>query len=327
MRAVQLSRFGGPEVLETVEIETPKPEAGQILVRIASSGVNFFEALVRQDRFSFTPPLPTVPGVEVSGTVEALGPGVKAPAIGARVAVPMFAIGRFSGGYAEYLAVEADSVVALPDGLSFDDATALMLQGLTALHLVRASEPAGKSVLVTSAGGGVGSLLVQLAKQAGAAKVIAAASSSTKLKLAATLGADATVNYIQEGWEDEVLAATEGGGGVDICYDFAGGTLTRSLARVLAQRGVISFVAMSRFDLSPADVESLFAKNASLKGFALLPLVTPENLKADLADLFDKAARGEIKVTQGGRYPLQQAAEAHRALEGRATVGKIVLCA
>ena len=99
------------------------------------------------------------------------------------------------------------------------------------------------------------------------------------------------MNYIQEGWEDEVLAATEGGGGVDICYDFAGGTLTRSLARVLAQRGVISFVAMSRFDLSPADVESLFAKNASLKGFALLPLVTPENLKADLADLFHDLLR------------------------------------
>ncbi|TPL21067.1 zinc-binding dehydrogenase [Mesorhizobium sp. B2-4-9] len=324
MRAVQLNRFGGPEVLEVVEVDTPTPQAGEVLVRIVSSGVNFFEALVRQDRFSFTPALPTVLGVEVSGIIEALGPGVTAPAVGTRVAVPMFALGRFSGGYAEYLAVEADSVVPLPDGLSFDDATALMLQGLTALHLLRQSPPAGKSVLVTSAAGGVGSLLIQLAKQAGVFQVIAAASTPGKLDLAASLGADFTANYANDGWEDAVLTATDGKG-VDIAYDFVGGLLTRSLAKTLAPRGEISFVAMSRFDLSPTEVEGLFANNQSLKGFALIPLVTPENLKADLADLFGKGARGELKVTQGGRYPLHQAPEAHRALEGRGTVGKIIL--
>jgi len=194
MRGVQLSRFGGPEVLEIVEAPTPTPKPGEVLVRVRAAGINFFEVLMRQNRYAVTPELPMPLGVEVAGVVEALGHGVVLPAVGTRVAVPLFAIGR-SGGYADYVVADATSVVAVPDGVSLKDATALMVQGLTALHLVRHSPPKDRSVLVNAAAGGVGSLLVQLARDSGARLVIAAAGSDEKRKLALSLGADIAINY------------------------------------------------------------------------------------------------------------------------------------
>ena len=166
-----------------------------MLVRIKAIGVNYFETLMLRNRYAVTPELPMVPGVEVAGDVEAVGKNVRSPLVGARVAAPMFAVGRGSGGYAEYLAIEAASLVPVPDALSYETAVALMVQGLTALHLVRRSRPEGKSVLVNAAAGGVGSLLVQLAKAAGARRVIAAASTPEKLALARRLGADAGIDY------------------------------------------------------------------------------------------------------------------------------------
>ncbi len=189
MKAVQLSRFGGPEVLEIVETPTPAPQPGEVLVRVHASGINFFEVLMRQDRYAVTPELPMMLGVEAAGVIEALGDGVTSPAVGARVAVPLFAMGR-SGGYADYVIADAASVVLLPDELSFEDTTALMVQGLTALHLVRQSLPKNRTVLVNAAAGGVGSLLVQLARDSGARLVIAAAGSNEKRELALALGAD-----------------------------------------------------------------------------------------------------------------------------------------
>jgi NADPH2:quinone reductase len=187
MKAVQLSRFGPPDVLEIVEVPTPIPQPGEVLVRVRASGVNFFETLMREDRYAMTPELPMIFGVEVAGVIEALGDGVAASLLGARVAVPMFAVGRGSGGYAERLAIDAASVVPIPDELSFEDATALMVQGLTALHLVRQSPPVGKTVLVNAAAGGVGSLLVQLAKRAGAKLIVATASTNEKLDFARSI--------------------------------------------------------------------------------------------------------------------------------------------
>ena len=194
MRAVQLSRFGGPEVLEIVESSTPTPQAGELLVRVGAAGINFFEVLMRQNRYAVTPDLPMALGVEAAGVVEAVGEGVVTPAVGTRVAVPLFALGR-SGGYADYVIADASSVVALPDGLSFEDATTLLVQGLTALHLVRQSPPKDKAVLVNAAAGGVGSLLVQLARDSGARLVVAAVGSNEKRELALSLGADIAVDY------------------------------------------------------------------------------------------------------------------------------------
>ncbi|HEU6450846.1 MAG TPA: quinone oxidoreductase [Gemmatimonadaceae bacterium] len=324
MRAVQLSRFGPPDVLEIVEVPTPIPQPGEVLVRVRASGVNFFETLMREDRYAMTPELPMIFGVEVAGVIEALGDGVAASLLGARVAVPMFAVGRGSGGYAERLAIDAASVVPIPDELSFEDATALMVQGLTALHLVRQSPPVGKTVLVNAAAGGVGSLLVQLAKRAGAKLIVATASTNEKLDFARSIGADAGVDYTTSDWVARVRDAT-GGAGADIVYELVGGAVTRASLDALAPRGELVFGALGRFELDASDLEKMILRNQSLRGFALLPLLTPDVLESSLTELFDLAASGELKVIQGGRYPLDQVAEAHRAIEGRRTTGKVVL--
>lgn len=324
MKAIRLGRFGGPDVLEVVESPTPVPAPGEILVRVRAAGINFFETLMRQDRYAVTLELPMILGVEVAGVVEARGDGVAAPAIGARVAVPMFAVGRGSGGYAEYVAIDAGSVVPLPDHLPFEEATALMVQGLTALHLVRQSPPEGKAILINAAAGGVGSLLVQLARQAGARVVVAAAGSGEKRELTRTLGADAAVDYTRPDWPDRVRDAT-GGVGADIIYEFVGGAVTRASLDALAPRGELVFGALNRFDLTPAELEGMFVRNQSIKGFALLPLLTPNNLHADLVGLFKRAVEGDLKVLPVRGYALDQAAEAHRALESRTTTGKVVL--
>ncbi|MPR12107.1 quinone oxidoreductase family protein [Microvirga tunisiensis] len=323
MKAVQLSRFGGPEVLEIVETPTPSLRSGEVLVRVHAAGINFFEVLMRQDRYAVTPELPMTLGVEAAGVIETLGDGVASPAIGTRVAAPLFAMGR-SGGYAEYVVADAASVVPLPDELPFEDATALMVQGLTALHLVRRSPPNAEAVLVNAAAGGVGSLLVQLARDSGARLVIAAAGSDEKRELALALGADVAVDYSSPDWVERVREAT-GGRGPDIIYEFIGGTFTKACVDALAPGGELVFGALGRFSLDQAAMEGLFARNQSVKGFALLPLLTPDTLKADLGRLFAEAANGRLKVIQGGRYLLDRAADAHRAVERRETVGKVVL--
>jgi NADPH2:quinone reductase len=236
----------------------------------------------------------------------------------------MFAVGRGSGGYAERLAIDAASAVPIPDDLSFEDATALMVQGLTALHLVRQSPPVGKTVLVNAAAGGVGSLLVQLAKRAGAKLIVATASTNEKLDFARSIGADAGVDYTAPDWVARVRDAT-GGAGADIVYELVGGAVTRASLDALAPRGELVFGALGRFDLDASDLEKMILRNQSLRGFALLPLLTPAVLKSSLTELFDLAASGELKVIQGGRYPLDQASEAHRAIEERRTTGKVVL--
>jgi NADPH2:quinone reductase len=178
--------------------------------------------------------------------------------------------------------------------------------------------------MVNAAAGGVGSLLVQLAKEAGATRVIAAASSVEKLQLARSLGADAGVDYAHADWPDAVQKANSGEG-VDVIYEMIGGTHTRACLSALAPGGELIFGALGRFDLGPAELNSIFSRNQSIKGFALLPLLEKADFKADLAAMFHRAASGTLKLLQGGSYPLGQAADAHRALEGRFTTGKVVL--
>jgi NADPH2:quinone reductase len=198
------------------------------------------------------------------------------------------------------------------------------VQGLTALFLVRQSPPAGKTVLVNAAAGGVGSLLVQLAKRAGAKLIVATASTSEKLDFARSIGADVGVDYTAPDWVARVRDAT-GGAGADVVYELVGGAVTRASIDALAPLGELVFGALGRFDLDASDLENMILRNQSLRGFALLPLLTPEGLNSSLVELFDLAASGELKVVQGGRYPLDQAAEAHRAIEERRTTGKVVL--
>lgn len=317
MKAVQFSRFGPPEVFEVIDMPMPEPAAGEVLIRVKAAGINFFEVLMRADRYAVTPSLPMVPGVEVAGVVEAVGADADAQWLGARVAVPLFAVGRGAGGYAEYIAVEADGLAPVPDGLVFEDAAALMVQGLTALHLLRQNPVASKSVLVTAAAGGVGSLLIQLARRGGAETIIAAAGSESKRSLALSLGADIAVDYTRSGWAEQA--------GADIVFDLVGAEISKACLKALRPGGRLVLAAMGRFLLGGADIEAMLAANQSLQGFSLLPLLDGKMLRSDLASLFGLAERGELKVLRGGAFPLAAAGDAHRAIEHRDTVGKVVL--
>ncbi|MDL2402660.1 quinone oxidoreductase family protein [Rhizobium mayense] len=323
MRAVQFSRFGPPDVLQVAEIPLPELAPGEVLVRVHAAGINYFEVLMRADRYAVTPELPMIPGVEVAGIVERIGVGGDPALLGARVGVPLFALGR-AGGYAEFVAVDGASLISLPDCIRFDDAVALMVQGLTALHMTRRNPAKGKRVLVTAAAGGVGSLLVQLAKREGARQVIAAASTREKREFALSLGADLAIDYGEADWADAVRAQTDGFG-VDLLYDTVGGAVTKAALRALALAGGLVFAALGRFDLGKSDMDQLFQRNQSLTGFSLLPLLSPENVRADLAKLYELAASGQISVSQGGQFPFHEAWRAHQAFEDRAVGGKVVL--
>jgi NADPH:quinone reductase and related Zn-dependent oxidoreductases len=323
MRAIEFRTFDGPQALEVIEVETPWPGPGEVLVRVEAAGLNFFETLMLRDAYAATPALPMRPGVEVAGTVEALGAGVEGVAPGARVGVPLFVSGG-GGGYAEFVTARAEELVPLPDAVSFEAATALMVQGLTALYAARHVALKGKTVYVPAAAGGVGSLLVQLARIEGAAKVIAGAGSADKVATALALGADAGIDYSAPGWLEELKAAT-GGAGVDVIHDFAGGEGTAALTWALAPGGTLVFGAMGRFALSRDVTDAMMAANQALKGFYLLPLVVPERARADIADLLAMAADGRLSLLPVNRFALARAGEAHAALEERRTTGKVVL--
>jgi len=322
MRQIEFANFGAPEVLKLVGKPTPAPGPGEILVGVKAIGVNFADTLMRQNRYAVTPELPAVPGTEVAGVVESIGHGVVSPPVGTRVAVPLFATGAVTGGYSDYVMVDASLAVPLPDDLSFEAAAALMIQGLTALYLTRQFPPKDKTVLVNAAAGGVGSLLIQLAKRAGAKAVIAAASTTEKLSLARSLGADFGIDYSKPSWGDEVRAASDGSG-PDIIFESVGGDATKECLKMLASEGEI--VIYGALNLGVPELINLIFKNQSLTGFALPTLLTPDGLAHGLSELFDLAVKGALKVHIGPTFSLKDAAMAHRAIEARKTTGKVVM--
>ncbi|MFG1266102.1 quinone oxidoreductase family protein [Xanthobacter aminoxidans] len=327
MKAVQITRFGGPEVLELVELPLPVVAPGQLLVKVGAAGVNFAETLMRENRYALTPPLPSVLGSEVAGIVDTVGAGVTGFAPGERVIAPLFAANVYFGGYAEYVAIDARWAVPVPDAVAWDAALALTVQGLSALHLVRGRPLDNKTVLVSAAAGGVGSLLVQLAKRAGARRVIAAASTEEKRAFALSLGADAAVDYTQADWLD-ALRQAGGDQGPDVIFESTGGSVTTACLQALAPRGeviIYGSLNIQEFHIGVPELLGLIFNNQSVTGFALAPLLTPQNLRADLEELFALNVSGALQVKIGGSYPLAQAADAHKVLQSRGTIGKIVL--
>ncbi len=327
MKAVQLLAFGGPETLALVDVPVPAIGPGEVLIRVKASGVNFAETLMRQNRYAVTPLLPSILGAEVAGIVEAVGSEVEGFAVGDRVAGSAFVAGQFFGGYAEYVVCGADFVTPILEQLPFEHAVALMVQGLTALYLLERAPASNKRMLVSAAAGGVGSLLVQLAKHAGARQVIAAASTEEKRAFARSLGADATVDYTASGWSQAVRDLTSGAG-ADVIYESAGGSITGESLKALAPLGqIVIFGSLNilDFNLGVPELLGLIFQNQTVTGFATVPLLTPQGLRDGLTRLFTMAAAGDLKVTIGGVFPLEQAGEAHRALESRQSRGKIVL--
>jgi len=315
MKAVRFHEFGGADVLRVDEVERPQPKSGEVLIRVAVAGVNYADTMLRAGNYFTRPPLPFTPGFEVAGVIETVGEGVAGLQAGQRV------MAKFQGGgYAEYAVARAADVVPVPDELDFGRATALLAQGLTALGLLKNLQ-AGQTVLIHAAAGGVGSLLVQLAKQRGA-RVIGTASTAEKLQLAESLDADVMVNYTEAGWTEGVLAAT-GGKGVDLLIEMVGGEVGGQNVKLLAMGAtMIVYGAASGKDF-PISALGLMSKNLTVRGYTLYS-ETPETMAEFTRELISHVAAGRLRITVQ-EFALAHAAVAHRAVEGRQTTGKVVL--
>lgn len=319
MRAIHLPRYGPPEVLTPVELPEPTPGPGAVTVRVAAAGVQFLDTQLRAGSMSGAP-LPVVPGKEVAGEVVALGPGTDPALLGARV----LASTAGTGGYAERAVVPVDSLVPVPVGVGVDDALAAYRYGVTADGLVRAGRlRAGDRVLVLAAAGAIGTLLVQLASRIGAT-VVGAAGSAAKRDLVADLGADHTVNYRQPNWPDRVRAAVDA---IDVVYDHVGGTIGRQSFDLLAP-DTGRQVVFGRSSGSALDVPltALIGHGLTVTGFSTGRLWREPDRARDAASrILARVAAGEITPVVGQRFPLGRAADAHAAVEARATLGKTLL--
>lgn len=322
MNAIRIDRTGGPEVLQLADVPVPAPGPGEALVRHAASGVNFIDVYLRTGLYPRA--LPFVVGAEGAGVVEAVGAGVPDLKAGDHVA---YAQSPNLGGYAEYNAVPARLIVPVPDGIDDRDAAAVMLQGMTAHYLVNDTFPlrAGHVALVHAAAGGVGALLVQLAKAKGAT-VIATAGTEEKAQLARDAGADHVIVYAQTDFA-EAARAIVGEHAVDVAYDSVGkDTWERSLS-LLRPRGMLVVYGNSSGPVPPIEPQKLAAAGSVF--FTRPTLVNYISQRDELLkrsqELFDAMRAGRLHVRIGATYPLADAARAHRDLEARKTTGKLLL--
>jgi NADPH:quinone reductase len=321
MRAIQMSEFGGPEVLELVELPAPEPGPDDALIRVTKAGVNFADTHTRTNSYVQKATLPLVPGGEVAGVIERAPAGAAVQA-GQRV-VALTGL----GGYAEYATAPVERCYPIPDGVSDDVAVAILIQGLTAWHLHRTAGRVadGESVVVHSAAGGVGSLAVALARPLGAGRVIATASSSERQQVAISLGADIAVDPDPDGLTERLIEANEGRE-VDVVFDMAGGETFERSYRALAHFGRIVVCGISSQQPNEIRTGSLLRHSRSVVGFYLFHcLERPEMVSGPLAELFARAARGDLRVLLGGTYALPDAAQAHIDLRARRTTGKLLL--
>ena len=313
MRAVQLTEFGGPEVLTVVDVPDPVPAEGQVLVEVSRAGVNYADTHHVENSYLAPATLPLVPGAEVVGTVDG----------GRRV---LAIVG--SGGYAQRVAAYRPTVFDLPSTVDDVTALALAVQGTTAWLLLRRSVhlAAGESVVVHAAAGGVGSLAVQLAKAWGAGRVIATASTAEKRALTQDLGADVTVD---SNAPDMTAALREANGGrrVDVVLDMTGGSVTDASIAALAPFGRLAFYGMAnRTPPTPVSPASLLAHSTTVAGMWLVHAMgVPGLLEQALSELYGLVEAGTLRAIPGGDYPLTEVRRAHEDLRARRTVGKIVL--
>jgi NADPH2:quinone reductase len=315
MRAIIIHQFGGAEQLHLEEIEKPRAEADEVLIRNVVAGINYADIMLRRGEYLRQPPPPVIPGFEAAGIIEAVGTNASDWRVGQRVLALVN-----EGGYAEYVVAKISQLVPVPDGLDFGHATALLIQGLTAIALLRGLQP-GQTVLIHAAAGGVGSLLVQLAKHKGA-RVIGTASSSGKLKTVLEFGADMGINYGESDWVDQILQATENKG-ADLILEMAGGEIGRRNLKCLATYGtMIVYGAASGEDFQISAL-SLLAKMQTVKGY-YLTIDSPSNRAQYAKELMEHINAGRLRVMVT-ELPIEQAMEAHRAIENRRTMGKIVL--
>jgi NADPH2:quinone reductase len=312
VRAVQIKEFGGPEVLEVVDLPDPEPGPDEVVVEVTRAGMNFADTHQRENDYLAKAELPLIPGGEIAGRT----------ADGRRVAAMLA-----NGGYAEKVLVDRAALVPIPDEVSDDQAAGVLLQGLTAWALLRISArlDRGESVVVQAAGGGTGTLAVQLAKRYGAGRVIALASTAEKRDLATRLGADAAV----DSRSDDLAAAireANGGDQVDVVLEMAGGAAFDACLSALSPFGrLVSFGIASR---QPNEVmtQKLMRTSRAVVGFWLVHLFRrPDLLEQGITELLEAVGSGKLEVVIGATYGLSDVADAHRALQGRETQGKLLL--
>lgn len=311
MRAIQVKEFGGPEVLELVDVPDPEPGDGEVVVDVARAGINFGDTHATRDDYLAKQELPLVPGGEISGRT----------ADGRRVAAFLPA-----GGYAEKAAVPEPWLVPVPDEVSDDVAAALLVQGITAHALVHRSArlEEGETIVVEAAGGGTGTLAVQLAKRAGG-RVIALASSEDKRELATRLGADATVDSRADDLKAAILEAN-GGDPVDAVLQMSGGEAFEGSLRTLAPFGRMVVFGIASRESNQVDTGHLLRNSRAVIGFWLVHLVSrPELVAESITDLFGAVVAGELEVVIGEVYPLSEARRAHEDIVARRTHGKLLL--
>jgi NADPH:quinone reductase len=322
MKAVQLTEYGGPEVLNMVEIEKPVPTGHEVLIEIKAIGVNYADTARREGQYVVKTPLPFIPGAEIAGVVVEVGEKVTTVKPGTRVVTLIE-----SAGYSEYAITDERTLIPLPEQLDFQHAVALPLQGLSAYHILKTMGrlEKGESVLVHAAAGGVGTIAVQLAKLFGAGLVIATASSSEKLELAREMGADVLVNYTEPDWEQQVLEAT-GGRGVNVALEMVGGEVFNKTLKCLATFGRLVVFGAASGEPSRLYPAALMGRNQPVIGFFLPQIMRkPELLQPSLVELLTYLGEGKLKLTIGGVYPLEEAANVHRLLQSRKTKGKLIL--
>lgn len=322
MRAIQYNEFGKPEVLQVVNIQIPEVKPGHVLVQVKGAGVNFADTARRYGQYLERTPLPYIPGAEISGVITEIANDVTNFKVGDRVVAL-----TNDSGYAEYISLHSSQLVPLPDHVDFYQAAAILGQGVSAYHILKTSGQLkqGETVLVHAAAGGVGTLAVQLAKIMGAGKVIATASTSEKLALAASLGAEIGINYTEENWHEQVLSIT-GEKGVDIVLEMVGGEIFKKSLKCLAVNGRLVIYGRAGEQATKFDPAILMQRNISVIGFWLVHILKNTELyKESVKELLNYIGEGKLKLIIGEIMPLEEAVKAHELIEGRMTTGKIVL--
>ena len=322
MKAVRCVRHGPPEALVVQEIETPVPQAGEVLVEVKAAGVNFPDTLIIQDKYQFKPALPFTPGGELAGVVSAVGPGVT------RIKPGQNVIGFTGwGAFAQAAIVKQEQVIPMPPGMPFDIAGSFLMTYGTCYHALkdRAALQAGETVLVLGAGGGIGMATIDIAKALGA-KVIAAASSAEKLRACLAAGADAAIDYTSEDLRERLKALT-GGKGVDVVCDPVGGKYSELALRSMAWRGRFLVVGFADGEIPRIPLNLALLKGCAIVGVFWGDFIRrePASAERDVRDLVGMVLAGKIKPLVSARYPLEDTRQALEAIMRREVQGKVVI--
>ena len=315
MRAIVVESLGGPEVLKIGEAPRPAATVGETLIQVTRAGVNYTDLGRRERGWRFPArPLPIIPGLEVAG--RRVGDGLRV--------VGLLPTGI--GGYAEYAVVRDELTVAIPDGV--DDATALavLVQGLTAWHIVASAARvrAGETVAVTAAAGGVGSLAIQIARLEGAARVIAVASSEEKRRLTLELGADAAIDGTPEGFTERLLAAN--GAPIDVVLESIGGPIVDQALKALSHGGRLVVYGQASGAANAVSLDDLMDRSIGVIGYWATPHMRDlVGTRRTIGTLLEHLAHGQLRAVEGASFPLAEAAQAHASIAARATIGKVTL--